>query len=394
MSLIRALCISRNYPNDQFPRLGIWVQRLVTACSGWCEMRVIAPVPWFPPVSGTAYSRYASIALHEWAGGTEVFHPRFLLLPGMSLHSLEAISYYRGVRRLVERLRSDWPFDLIHAHFIYPDGVVAARLSEEIRVPFVVTEHASWTPWLNDRPLVRRQAVAAAHRANRIIAVSRTLAGSIASFGIQEDRISVVPNTVDGDVFSFDGPREVPTRPRLLFVGIMRKVKGIDVLLRALRLLLDSGYPVELAIVGESFYSSYARDYRELRALSAALGLDENVRFLGAMTAPQVAAEMRRSSLVVLPSRRETFGVVLAESLACGTPVVATRCGGPEDIVDDDVGVLVEPGDPGALADGIRTVLSRQSDYDPARLRRHSLSRFGTDVVSRQLETIYRDALA
>jgi teichuronic acid biosynthesis glycosyltransferase TuaC len=394
MSLIRALCISRNYPNESFPRLGIWTQRLAAACSGWCETRVIAPVPWFPPVQGTPYSRYASIVRHERAGGMEVFHPRFLLLPGMALHSLEAISYYGGVRRLVERLRSDWPFDLIHAHFIYPDGVVAARLSEEIGVPFLVTEQASWKPWLDDYPLVRRQAVAAAHRANRIIAVSRALAGSIASFGIQQDHISVVPNVVDGEVFGFEGPREVPTQPRLLFVGVIRKVKGLDVLLRALRLLLDSDLPVELAIVGESFYSSYARDYRELRALSDALGLDESVRFLGAMTGPQVAAEMRRSSLLVLPSRRETFGAVLAESLACGTPVVATRCGGPEDIVDDDVGVLVEPGDPGALADGIRAVLSRQGDYDPARLRRHSLSRFGTDVVSRQLQTIYRDALA
>jgi Glycosyltransferase len=311
----------------------------------------------------------------------------------MSFHSLVAISYYRGVRRLVERLARDWAFDLIHAHFIYPDGVVAARLSKDIGIPFLITEHASWTPWLNDYPLVRRQALAAAHRASRIIAVSRALGDNIASFGIPEERIAVVPNTVDGEVFSVDGPRKAARQPRLLFVGIIRKVKGIDVLLRALRLLLDSGYPVELAIVGESFYSSYERDYRELRALSATLGLNENVRFLGAMTAPQVADEMRRSSVVVLPSRRETFGVVLAESLACGTPVVATRCGGPEDIVDDDVGVLVEPGDPCALANGIRTVLSRHSNYDPARLRNHSLTRFGTEVVSHQLEMVYRNAL-
>jgi teichuronic acid biosynthesis glycosyltransferase TuaC len=103
---------------------------------------------------------------------------------------------------------------------------------------------------------------------------------------------------------------------------------------------------------------------------------------------------MRNSSVVVLPSRRETFGVVLAEALACGTPVVATRCGGPEDIVDENVGLLIPPGDPQALATAIRSVVDRRAEFPAAVLSRHSLQRFGADVVTKQMETIYKNALA
>jgi glycosyltransferase involved in cell wall biosynthesis len=179
----------------------------------------------------------------------------------------------------------------------------------------------------------------------------------------------------------------------VLFVGIVRKVKGIDVLLRAIRLLVDDGVRIRLTIAGESFYASYARDYAELTELCTRLGLDDDVQFVGAMNPMQVAAEMRDSSVVVLPSWRETFGVVLAEALACGTPVVATRCGGPEDIVDDQSGLLVNPGDPAALAAALKSVLSNPAYYDPNRLRQHALDRFGRDVVSNQLRSLYEQIL-
>jgi glycosyltransferase involved in cell wall biosynthesis len=394
MNRIRALCLSRNFPNAQFPLLGIWTSRLVAASAGWCETKVISPVPWFPDIAIDRYARYRLIERREVNGDAEVFHPRFFLLPGMTLHSVEATLYYHAIRRQVQQIRSEWPFEIIHAHFIYPDGVVAARLAKEFGVPFLVTEQASWAPWLNNYPTVRRQALAAAGGASKLIAVSRSLATSIASFGIPEKKIAVVPNIVDGSVFNIGERPHSVVPPRILFVGIMRKVKAVDVLLRAFRLLLDSGWDAQLTIVGESFYASYARDYAELRELHTSLALGEKVEFTGALPPSQVAAEMRKSSVVVLPSWRETFGAVLAEALACGTPVVATKCGGPEDIVDGEVGLLVEPGDADALANAIRKVVTHRERYDPQRLSESSLSRFGKDVVGRQLEVLYRAALA
>jgi len=102
---------------------------------------------------------------------------------------------------------------------------------------------------------------------------------------------------------------------------------------------------------------------------------------------------MQESALLVLPSRRESLGLVLAEALACGTPVLSTRCGGPEDIVTDEVGVLVPPEDPEALANGIEQLLARRESFEPNRLRAYALERFGFDAVGKRLSALYQEAL-
>ncbi len=124
------------------------------------------------------------------------------------------------------------------------------------------------------------------------------------------------------------------------------------------------------------------------------LGLADRVEYAGKKPTPELVRYMQESALLVLPSRRESLGLVLAEALACGTPVVATRCGGPEDIVTDDVGVLVPPEDPEALAAGIEQALAQRDRFDARQLRAHALEHFGFDSVARRLEAVYREALA
>jgi glycosyltransferase involved in cell wall biosynthesis len=102
---------------------------------------------------------------------------------------------------------------------------------------------------------------------------------------------------------------------------------------------------------------------------------------------------MRRSAVCVLPSRRESFGAVLVEALACGTPVVATRCGGPEDVVHDGVGTLVPVEDEVALADGLKLVLSNGGSYDPCQLRSWALEHFSWESVGTATSDLYREAL-
>jgi glycosyltransferase involved in cell wall biosynthesis len=117
------------------------------------------------------------------------------------------------------------------------------------------------------------------------------------------------------------------------------------------------------------------------------------VQFVGKKLPPELTRYMQESAVLVLPSRAESLGLVLVESLACGTPVVATRCGGPEDIVDDQVGVLVAPEDPEALARGIEQVIDQRDRYDPALLRRRALERFGIEVVGRRLRDVYENVI-
>lgn len=391
---MRVLCLARNYPNNVLPRLGLWTERLVRACESDVDIRVLAPVPFWPPVPGPdTYAKFRRVDRRERRGSVEVLHPRFVTGPAYWLHALEAWPYSYSVTRAVDRLRGEFPFDLIHAHSVYPDGWTAARLARRYRVPLIITEHSSWSPWLDVHRSVRRRAVWAAGQSTFVIAVSRALRDTISRFIDDSGKLRVIPNAVDSSVF---GPArgESPFEPnRLLFVGLLRHVKGVDLLLQAVRLLADRGRPVSLTVIGDSFYARHERDYEDLRRLSTTLGLDGLVTFLGGKPPAEVARAMRTSALLVLPSRRETFGSVLAEALACGTPVVATRCGGTEDIVNDRVGVLVPPENPAALADGIAQVLDRRAGYDPNALRAYALDHFGLEVVGRKLCALYQEAV-
>src|SRR2546425_6492237 len=122
---LKVLVLSRNYPNNVLPYLGLWVEGLVRHTTDACDLRVIAPVPYCPPLPRLLVdTRFRQIASQQCLNGVRVSYPRFLTGPGYSLHSYEARMYYWGIRRQVAQLRLEFPFDVIHAHFTYPDGVV------------------------------------------------------------------------------------------------------------------------------------------------------------------------------------------------------------------------------------------------------------------------------
>ena len=314
--------------------------------------------------------------------------PRFPVGPGNSTYALEALAYYRGIVRPIDRLRRESSFDLVHAHFIYPDGVAAAKLARRYGVPLIVTEHAPWQPWL-DRLGVRRQAIAAARQSSAILAVSTSVAATIrAELGVNAPAVSVVPVGVDRGLFA-PAPDGVRRPDQILFVGFLNFNKGADVLLHAMALLRRRGKRCRLLFAGGSFYRNTRQQEETIRRLSRELDLESEVSFLGHRPPEEIARLMRESALVVLPSRSESFGAVLVEALASGTPVVATRCGGPEDIVDASVGVLVPPDDPEALADAMACVLARPQAYAPEALRRYALERFSWETIVESILDVY-----
>ncbi len=392
----RLLVLARSYPNNMLPRLGLWTQRLVQCVTGFADAKVVSPVPYAPPLPGVGalahYARFRRVHPRRWDGAVEVFHPRLLTGPGYSLHNVEVLPYALAVLPTVHRLRSRFAFDLIHAHFTYPDGVVACLLGRMYGAPVVITEHAPWLPWMEQYPLVRRQAVWAARACASHIAVSRSVRQGIAQITSNAAKVTVIPNVVDGTVFHpVPGQRRVPGQ--VLFVGAVRYCKGVDVLLEALPEVRRQHPAVRLILAGEAFYRAYQREAERLQQLTHRLGLSDCVEMVGGKSPAEVAGLMAQSAVVVLPSRAESFGTVLIEALACGTPVVATRCGGPEEVVTPDVGLLVPPEDPGALAAALAEVLEHPERYDPAALRRHALERYDAPVVAQQLAAQYATVL-
>ena len=395
MEKARVLVLSRNYPNSVFPTLGLWAEGVVHLTSRFARVKVISPVPYCPPVPGLPenFARFRRVERRRSDGEIEVFHPRIVVPPGSLFHGAEHWPYYLRVAPLVNAIRREYPFDLIHAHFTYPDGWVAAKLGERLGVPVIITEQAAWRPWMDNAPRVRRHAVWAARHCACHIAISRSHRETITHFTGEMPRLKLIPDAVDGSVFTLPprGQRRIPNQ--ILLVGAIRHVKGADILARSLRILTDRGRDLRLVHVGESFYGGWRRDFEEFQRLVTELGLAPRVEYAGKKPTPELVRYMQESALLVLPSRRESLGLVLAEALACGTPVVSTRCGGPEDIVTDEVGVLVPPEDPEALAGGIAHVLDRPERYDAARLRAHALEHFGFDSVAERLAAAYQEVL-
>ena len=382
---LRILMLSRSYPSDVFPNAGLWVERptaLLNEREGF-EVCVVSPQPYCPPFPNAGalrqYARFRSIPRREVQNGVEVLRPRFPTGPGRSTYAFESRAYQFGIHRTVDRLRERFSFDLIHAHFVYPEGAAAHRLSRRYGIPFVISEHAPWTREWFARRRVRLESVAAGRAVSEIMAVSEFIRRSVHDWG-EDVATSIVPEGVDGQMFRpIDGAAFI--QDQILYVGWPNYNKGVDVLLRAMALLRDRGEPGRLLLVGGSYFRSTRLMESELRRLADELNLGDRVTFAGPKPHHEVARLMAESALLVLASRAEAFGTVLGEALACGTPVVSTRSGGPEDYVTPEVGRLVPVGDVEALADALDTVLRERASFSPERLRRFALDRFSWSRV-------------
>lgn len=274
--------------------------------------------------------------------------------------------------------------DLIHAHVGFPAGWIAAALSAESAVPYVLTEHMAPFPVTQllhaGRPVP--ELTLAFEMAAAVIAVSPALAADIRSLGLPCS--DVIPNVIDTDRFR-DASLRWPERSPFVFLtlGALTRRKGIDVLLDAMAIWNPAAGEARLLIGGEG----PERPALERRA--ASLGLTDRVEFLGALRPEQVPEVMSRSHAFVLASREESFGVVLVEALASGRPVLATRCGGPEAIVEPGDGLLVAPDDARALCGGLRALSADAGSYDAGDLHRRAELRFGRQAFTRRLLDVY-----
>jgi glycosyltransferase involved in cell wall biosynthesis len=385
---LRVLVLARPYPNAVTPTTGPWLEMLTTHIADGCDVRVVAPVPYAPPIAvgplRTLYP-YRDIPRAESRSGVNIVHPRFLRMPPSGL-AVQTVSYARAATAAIRRLRASFPFDLVHAHFVVPDGALARTVARRYGVPFAISEHAAWKPWLDD-PRFRRPALAAARDAACLTALSSWARDTMRLYLGTEKPIPIVPEGVDGDLFPLaDRPRP----KRVLYAGVLRTLKGIDVLLRAMQVVAQEEPDAHLALAGATF----RRESEPLVRLAEELDLTSRVAFLGPLPAADLAQLMGESGVLVLPSRQETFGAVLVEALACGTPVIATRPAGPEDFVHDGVGRIVPKDDPVALAGAILDVLRNASTFEPRALRAYALERYSWTRIAEDVLGLYEEIIA
>ena len=221
--------------------------------------------------------------------------------------------------------------------------------------------------------------------ADGVVAISQNLRSRLLELSSPR-RVEVIPCTVD-ETYWTPAPGTRSRTPFTFYAQAhLSRRKGFDILIRAFARKFRGHPDVGLVIGGGGPIQ------RELEALADARGVRPQVRFLGSIPRDAVREAMRAANCFVLPSVAENFGVVLIEALSTGLPVIATSCGGPEDFVDERVGILLRPGDEDGLADALAT-MHDAGEFDPEALRSFAIQRFGYAAVGSCLRDFYREVL-
>lgn len=369
---IRLLTFSTLYPSSVRPSHGIFVETRLRELlgSGEVEVRVVAPVPWFfstNPRYGE-YARMARTPKRETHNGIDVLHPRYLLPPkvGMTIAPLTmALGAIPALRQLIAE---GYHFDVIDAHYYYPDGVAAALLARYFKKPFTVTARGTDLNLVPQYTLPRRMMQWAASRAAASVGVCSALVDVLRGWNIPQDRLHVMRNGVDLARF-----RPLPQdamrvelgltgSPLLVSVGYLIERKGHHIAIDALAKLLPTHPQARLIIIGDG------EERGKLQTLCQRLGLKDRVTFAGVLPNAELFRWYSAADVMILASSREGWANVLLESMACGTPVVATRIWGTPEVVANDVaGRLVDQRDGGAFAAAISLLLSAYPDRTQVR---------------------------
>lgn len=380
---IRTLLFSTLYPSSARPGHGIFVETRLRELlgSGEVETRVVAPVPWFcstHPRFGD-YARLAATPPCETRHGIDVRHPRYFLPPKVGMH-IAPFALAAGALPAIRRLqREGFDFDLIDAHYYYPDGVAAALLARHLGKPFVVTARGSDINLIARHAVPRRLMRWAAGRAAASICVSAALRDALAGIGAERAKLRVLRNGVDLARFAPLPPASAraelgwPAAPTLLSVGNLVENKGHHIAIELLALPAGAGGPApdtRLAIVGDG------PERAALAALAQRLGVASRVVFAGAVAQARLPAYYSAADVLILASSREGWPNVLLEAMACGTPVVATAVGGVPEAVAALVAGRLVPASPAPSAAAFAAALAdlRRAGIDRAAVRRYAES--------------------
>lgn len=311
------------------------------------------------------------------------YHPVYIWTKKIAKGNLKGI-IAANRKNFLRFLKDVNKVDIIHVHASYPGAWIAKKLSEEFDIPYVVTLHMSPFPFaqfLKSSGALSKGLHSVLIRANKLIATSLSLKQRVEELGISN--VTMVNNPVDLEFFKIERKAQAYPVKRLLSVGRLEDQKGFDILIEAISLVQTE---LELEIVGEG------TEFEKLHQLANQLGVSKKVIFTGSGSRQTVTEKMQGCELYILSSRHETFGIVLIEAMACGKPVVATRCGGPESIVTEDSGLLCEPNDPQSLAQAIEKALAME--WDSSKIRQHVEDNFSPELFTKRMINVYQSVIS
>ncbi|HWO22023.1 MAG TPA: glycosyltransferase family 4 protein [Kofleriaceae bacterium] len=385
--MLRVLAITKIFPNAAEPLSAPFNRQQFAALAKRCDLRVMATLPWFPGAGllarWSSAGKLAQVPRHEEIEGIPVSHPRTLFVPRLA-HGAWGPLYAASIAPALLRHRGQ--VDVVLGSWAYPDGFAAVIAAQMLQVPCVVKLHGSDINVIAKLPGPRRLTQWALPRAARVVAVSRALADEVALLGVPRERVAIVMNGVDAELFhpadraAARAELGLPDGPLALYVGNLKPEKGVLDLLRAWASVPRG----TLAVVGGGPAQAALEE--------AAAPFGDRVRLLGPQPLPRIPRWMAACDVLVLPSHAEGTPNVILEALACGRRVVSTAVGGVPDLLTrPELGALVPARDPDALGAALARELA--ATYDPAEVARLG-ARGGWEASAAALHAVLAEAAA
>lgn len=373
----RLLVFSSLFPHKGAPNAGVFIRDRMFRIGEQLPITVVSPQAWFPGQS--LIRRFLPhfrprVARQEVQRDVCIFYPRFFSTPGF-FKQLDGLFMALGSYLTLRRLKNRVGFDMLDAHFGYPDGYAATLLGKWLRVPVAITLRGTEVPQSKNTkisPLLIR----ALKRADRIFSVSESLRQHAISLGVEASKISVVANGVDTVRFhpvdKLEARRRfnIPAGAKVLIsVGALVKRKGFHRVIDILPNLLTSQPDLHYLIVGSAGPEGDIR--AELEKQVQVLNLESKVHFFGAISSDELKYPLSAADIFVLATSNEGWANVFLEAMACGLPVVTTDVGGNAEVVcRPELGTIVSFGDRQALKSAL--VDASKKNWDREAIRRYA----------------------
>ncbi|GAB6067001.1 glycosyltransferase family 4 protein [Methylothermus subterraneus] len=366
----RILVLSSLFPSSARPQAGLFIRERMFRVAKRLPLVVVSPQPWFPGQGWIRafrpHFRPLPASACEVQDGVPVYYPKFFSVPAL-FKGWDGAQMARGCRALLERLKDEVGFDLIDAHFAYPDGYAAVQLGRRFKVPVTITLRGTEVPLSRD-PAQRCKILEALAGADWVFSVSESLKRHVVALGASGAKIEVVGNGVDVAKFYPLPKRQarselgIPETAKVLVsVGALVPRKGQQRVIEILpRLLPRHPHLIYLIVGGGSPEGDMSE---KLKAQVLRLGLAEHVRFLGPMAPEALKIPLSAADVFVLATANEGWANVFLEAMACGLPVVTTDVGGNREVVcRKELGTIVPFGAPDALERALDEALEGSFD--------------------------------
>lgn len=309
------------------------------------------------------------------------YSPIFMPYRWLTFQAIKKLHIRLGLKIYEQYIKEYGLPDIIHAHNFFYAGFIAEAIQKKYNISYILTEHSSTFSMGLVSKKYNRDLTTCACNSCALTAVSSPFVNLLKK-RIDILDIGLLPNIVDESFFQEVISRKDIKYFTFLNVASLDSNKNQQLLIRAFAKIFKNKNAI-LKIAGEGMLLN------ELKQLARELTVEKQIIFLGLLSQKKVIEEMNGSDCFVLPSNYETFGVVLIEALACGLPLIATKSGGPEDIVNENNGILIDVGSQNELEDAMLYMYENIHNYDSKKLKEYAKSTFGEKAFLKNAMNYY-----